>query len=114
MANRRLRTLHAQIEERVRIFCAIIYECKTITIIQVLTLFNTDLHRHQEKWKSLLTEIRQVFKDAEALGFHEKNMKAWKAHWDRQLYKALECQYLIGLESLDQQIPDIKVELIFR
>jgi dynein heavy chain 2 len=73
-----------------------------------------DLHRHQQKWKDILTEIRLVFKEAETYGFAEKNMRTWKAHWDRQLYKVLEHQYQLGLESLQQQIPEIKVELIFR
>lgn len=41
-------------------------------------------------------------------------MKTWKMHWDRQLYKALEHQYQIGLEALNENLPEIKVELVFR
>ena len=41
-------------------------------------------------------------------------MKPWKAHWDRQLYKALEHQYQMGLEGLNENLPEIKVELTFR
>lgn len=40
-------------------------------------------------------------------------MKTWKAHWDRQLYKALEHQYQMGLEALNENLPEIKVELTF-
>ena len=42
------------------------------------------------------------------------NMKTWKAHWDRQLYKSLEHQYQMGLEALNENLPEIKVELTYR
>lgn len=41
-------------------------------------------------------------------------MSPWKAHWDHQLYTVLEHQYQLGLESLNENLPEIKVELIFR
>jgi hypothetical protein len=41
-------------------------------------------------------------------------MKAWKGHWDRQLYKALEHQYQMGLEALNENLPEIRVDLIFQ
>jgi dynein heavy chain 2 len=41
-------------------------------------------------------------------------MKPWKMHWDRQLYKALEHQYQLGLVVLNQNLPEIKIELIFK
>jgi dynein heavy chain 2 len=47
-------------------------------------------------------------------GFSADNMKPWKAHWDRQLYKALEHQYQMGLEALNENLPEIRVELTFR
>jgi len=46
-------------------------------------------------------------------GFAADNMKMWKAHWDRQLYKALEHQYQMGLEALNENLPEIKVELTY-
>jgi len=46
-------------------------------------------------------------------GFDVENMKTWKAHWDRQLYKALEHQYQMGLEALNENLPEIKVELTY-
>ena len=33
---------------------------------------------------------------------------------DHQLYKALEHQYQLGLEALNENLPEIKVELVFR
>ena len=47
-------------------------------------------------------------------GFNPANMRSWKLHWDHQLYKALEHQYQLGLEALNENLPEIKVELVFR
>ena len=47
-------------------------------------------------------------------GFKTENMKPWKMHWDRQLYKAMEHQYQLGLVALNQNLPEIKIELIFK
>ena len=47
-------------------------------------------------------------------GFSAGNMRSWRLHWDHQVYKALEHQYQLGLESLNEHLPEIKVELIFR
>lgn len=47
-------------------------------------------------------------------GFNPSNMLSWQLHWDQQLYKALEHQYQMGLESLNENLPEIKIELIFR
>jgi dynein heavy chain 2 len=38
----------------------------------------------------------------------------WILHWDHQIYKALEASYQMGLESLNENLPDIKIELIFQ
>ena len=37
-------------------------------------------------------------------------MKPWRFHWDRQLYKALEHQYQMGLENLNNNLTEIKIE----
>lgn len=47
-------------------------------------------------------------------GFASENMKPWKVHWDRQLYKALEHQYQMGLEALNENLPEIRVDLTYR
>ncbi len=41
-------------------------------------------------------------------------MKPWKQHLDVQIYKALEHQYQLGLETFTENLPEIKVELVFR
>ena len=47
-------------------------------------------------------------------GFKLNNMKPWTLYLDHQLYKALEHQYQLGLEALNEHLPEIKVELVFR
>jgi dynein heavy chain 2 len=49
-----------------------------------------------------------------AQGFSADNMRPWKMHWDMQLYKALEHQYQMGLEALNENLTEIKVELIYK
>lgn len=79
---------------------------------KVLFLMNTDLLRQQNKWKDILKEIRLIMTQVEQNGF--TNLKTWRAHWDRQLYKALEHQYQVGLEALNEHLPEIQVDLIYR
>jgi len=47
-------------------------------------------------------------------GFNPSNMRPWRLHWDHQLYKSLEHQYQLGLEALNEHLPEIKVELVYR
>lgn len=46
--------------------------------------------------------------------FQFTNTTLWKNHWDHQLYKALDYQYQLGLEALNQHLPEMKVELVYR
>lgn len=57
-----------------------------------------------------------VFKSCElpAQGFQASDMRAWKQHWDHQLYKALEHQYQMGLEALNENLPEISVDLTYK
>lgn len=41
-------------------------------------------------------------------------MRAWRQHWNHQLYKALEHQYQMGLEALNKNLPEIQIELTFK
>ena len=75
---------------------------------KVIELMGTDLLRQQTKWKEMLKEIRQVMTQVEQDGF--TNLKTWRLHWDRQLYKALEHQYQVGLEALNEHLPEIQVQ----
>lgn len=47
-------------------------------------------------------------------GMRSSDMKAWRQHWDHQLYKALEHQYQMGLEALNENLPEITIDLTFK
>ena len=59
-----------------------------------MELMDVDLLRQQAKWKDILKEIRSIMTQVEQQGF--TNLKTWRNHWDRQLYKALEHQYQVS------------------
>jgi len=46
--------------------------------------------------------------------FKFSNCQAWKTHLDYQLYKALNHRYQIGLEALNQHLPDFRIEIVYR
>ncbi|OBS69904.1 hypothetical protein A6R68_01554 [Neotoma lepida] len=46
-------------------------------------------------------------------GFQASDMHAWRQHWNHQLYKALEHQYQMGLEALNENLPEINVDLTY-
>ncbi|KAK6172722.1 hypothetical protein SNE40_016326 [Patella caerulea] len=94
--NRRLRKSHFVVSDKVQL------------------LMGIDLLRHQIKWKDGLMEIRQLMANLVQQGFTADNMRPWKLHWDHQLYKALEHQYQMGLEALNENLPEITVELTYR
>jgi len=83
------------------------------SLLQVVQMMSTDLLRQQQKWKDSLMDIRQIMANLVGQGFAVDNMRTWKMHWDRQLYKALEHQYQMGLEALNENLPEIKVELTY-
>ncbi|XP_071951365.1 cytoplasmic dynein 2 heavy chain 1-like isoform X2 [Antedon mediterranea] len=94
--NRRLRKIHNTISEK------------------VVYLMNVDLLRQPSRWKEGLNDIRTIMADLHSKGYKLEDMKTWKLHWDRQLYKALEHQYQMGLEALHENLPEIKVEIVYR
>ncbi|CAF3596551.1 unnamed protein product, partial [Rotaria sordida] len=79
----------------------------------VCSLMNTDLLREQEKWNEQIHDIRKIMENLIHEGYLADNMKSWRAFWDRQLYKALDLQYSIGLKTLNENLPDINIDLIF-
>ncbi|NXG46652.1 DYHC2 protein, partial [Psilopogon haemacephalus] len=82
-------------------------------IEKVISLMNIDLLRQQQRWKDGLQELRTVFASLESQA-GSCDMKAWRQHWNHQLYKALEHQYQMGLEALNENLPEINVDLIFK
>lgn len=73
---------------------------------------NVDILRQGEIWKDEMRRLRDIIGALEAKGY--TNLQAFKLHWDHQLYKVLEQQYLEGLTDLNTRLPDINVEIIFR
>ncbi|KAH7968366.1 hypothetical protein HPB52_007978 [Rhipicephalus sanguineus] len=78
---------------------------------KVMSLFDLDLVCRQQNWKDVLNDIRATMAQQQE---SPEQVRPWRAHWDRQLYKALECQYLRGLETLLQYLPETRVELTCR
>ncbi|XP_075274100.1 cytoplasmic dynein 2 heavy chain 1 isoform X3 [Opisthocomus hoazin] len=89
-------------------------KCHTNFIEKVISLMNIDLLRQQQRWKDGLQEFRTGFASLESQGFKACDMKAWRQHWNHQLYKALEHQYQMGLEALNENLPEINIDLTFK
>ncbi|KAG2426397.1 hypothetical protein HYH02_014824 [Chlamydomonas schloesseri] len=81
---------------------------------KVVTLAGTDLVRHKDKWAAGVKEMREVFGRLEAEGYSRESQQVWRQHWDFQLYKALEVQYLAGLEMINKTLPEVEVKMVFR
>ena len=92
--NRKLRKVHLEILEKIK-------------ELQVI-----DLLKYRQMWKDKLNEIRRnielVSENKDPAG-----CALWKTALDKELYKALEIQYKLGLENLSQNLPDIKLDLAF-
>ncbi|KAH9593148.1 Dynein heavy chain region D6 P-loop domain [Trypanosoma melophagium] len=82
-------------------------------ISQVIALFNVDLARHMDQWRSAVDGMRSSFDDFLHSHRHE-HYDQWRQHLDAQIYKALEYQYRRGLESLHEKMEEFKVELVFK
>ncbi|XP_060800611.1 cytoplasmic dynein 2 heavy chain 1 [Amyelois transitella] len=75
-------------------------------------LMDTELLAQQSEWKKHIKDIRDIIEKVEANGY--TNTDAWRTHWDGQIYKALECQYIKTLLSLHKHFPHVKVDLVLR
>lgn len=76
---------------------------------------DVDLLRMQGKWRETLMTMRCRLADvASSGGYPTDHMTPWRAHLDRQLYKALEVQYRLGLESLNERMPEMRLELVYQ
>nr|ADI46856.1 DHC1bf [Volvox carteri f. nagariensis] len=81
---------------------------------KVVTLAGTDLVRHKDKWAAGVKEMRDIFGRLESEGYTRESQQVWRQHWDFQLYKALEVQYLSGLEMINKTLPEVEVKMVFR
>ncbi|XP_058827016.1 cytoplasmic dynein 2 heavy chain 1-like [Topomyia yanbarensis] len=78
----------------------------------VLKLMNVDLIRQSNVWKDEMRVLREIIFNLEKQAY--TNLNPFKLHWDHQLYKVLEYQYVSGLLNVHQKLPDIHVDLVFR
>jgi dynein heavy chain 2 len=79
---------------------------------QTVGLMGIELHRQNELWKSKWRQMKEKMQSIKSK-YNEKDSKLWVLHWDHQVYKALEASYQMGLECINESIPDIKIELVF-
>lgn len=77
-----------------------------------MRLMNTDLLRQNDAWREEMKSIRNIITAMETKGY--TNLQPFKIHWDHQLYKVLEYQYLIGICDLSHRLPDIHIDIVFR
>lgn len=73
----------------------------------VMDLFQIDLLRSRSRWLGKVQLMRDKMDSSRFL-----NLTQWKDYWDMQIYKALESQYQIGLESLHETVEEIKADII--
>ena len=75
-------------------------------------LMNVDMLRRYDTWKQIWGKIRSRAEKVCFEKFKTENA-SWRLHWDHQLYKALEASYQMGLESLNENIETIHVDVAF-
>ncbi|CAD7084661.1 unnamed protein product [Hermetia illucens] len=78
----------------------------------VVKLMNTDLMSQGQVWKDEMRHLREIVATIQSKGFN--NLDAFKLHWDHQLYKVLEYQYILGLIDMNNKLPDINIDIVFR
>lgn len=84
----------------------------SLLYFQIIKLITTDLLRQGDVWKEEMKNLRNIIAHLETKGY--SNLNGFKIHWDHQLYKILEYQYLTGLLDINQKLPDIYIDIVFR
>ncbi|XP_051482944.1 cytoplasmic dynein 2 heavy chain 1 isoform X1 [Apus apus] len=88
--------------------------CKQAVILkQVAHFYNSIDQQMIESQKPMMLQSALAFEQI-IKGFKSCDMKAWRQHWNHQLYKALEHQYQMGLEALNENLPEISIDLTFK
>ena len=83
------------------------------TLIQhTIILMNIDFLKQTNIWKTQWKLIKNLMNNIKTK-YNVKNYKLFIYHWDHQIYKALEVSYQLGLESLNENLPEIKVDLVY-
>ncbi|KAL3666923.1 hypothetical protein V7S43_007870 [Phytophthora oleae] len=74
---------------------------------ELLALMDVDLLRYPQKWKERWDEIKKSTQLTTRKQDPARTAK-WFLYWDHQLYKVLESGYQLGLEMLNENLPEIK------
>lgn len=90
--NRKLRKMHTEVVDYIQ------------------AMMNIDLLKNKDLWKEKLDVIKRIM---DSTNYSAKETKAWRTHLDYQLYKALEYQYQMGLESLNENFNIIEADLVY-
>ena len=95
--NRRLRAHHARVRDK------------------VAALMSVDLVRARDRWKEGIKDLRASFDKIErSMGLNPNDTREWRMHWDYQLFKVLQYQYQVGLECLNEHMPQTEVRMVFK
>ena len=82
-------------------------------IDMTVELMNIDLLRNKVVWTDKLSKMRRIIETV-TKPRTPKICQLWLKHLNYQLYKALEHQYQMGLESLNESLPEIPADLVYR
>ena len=78
-------------------------------------LYEIDLLKFNSKWRKYLSDIRELLIRVEVENCYDpSHIRAWHIHWDHQLYKTLEYWYTHGIHSLQDSLPEIKIDIVYR
>ena len=80
---------------------------------EVIELMNIDLLKSRNVWTDKMNQIKLMV-DQETKARPADRCRTWLTHINYQLYKALEFQYRMGLESLNENLSEIQADLIFK
>ena len=76
-------------------------------------LMNINLLNNRSVWKTNLAKMRKIIESVTRQRPPEY-CRLWLTHLNYQLYKALEHQYQMGLESLNESLPEVQASLVYR
>ena len=74
-------------------------------------LFTADLVKNKQKWKNIMEKIKATIEGV-CKDRNKQNVEDWIVHWDYQIYKILQHQYVAGLHSLSEILPAFDIEVI--
>ena len=89
--------------------------CHTELLNTIMHLYGVSLLNNAEQWKATLKELRDMLENFEKTNASMiPNTTTWRAHLDAQLYKVLQYQYRVGLESLHETTTVFKIDITFK